>query len=319
MNPKLTLRAAGSGGVFTRRDALECGYTERQIRSRLADGRWERLRQGVYAESVELGDLPPWDRELARHRRLVQAAMLALRSEAAVVSHQSALVMHGIPVWAESDDTVHVTRLDKRRSGLAAGGIVQHAGTLTEAEVVRIAGLRVSSVPRALVEFACCASFESVVVSADAALHAGLVDGPDLARMLVQTRTWPGAAMARAAIPFASRRSESVGESRLRVLMDRCDLPRPELQAVIRDEVGAFVARVDFYFPAQRTVVEFDGLTKYGDAADLAKEKQREDRLRALGLQVVRVIWSELDGPTSVAAAIRAAFSRAATGSRGRR
>lgn len=278
MNPKLALRSAASGGVFTRRDALECGYTERQIRSRLTDGPWERLRQGVYAEGIDLGDSPPWEQTAALHKRLVHAALLALRSGSAVVSHQSALVMHGIPVWTDSIDTVHVTRLDKRRSGLASGGIIQHAGTLADAEV---------------------------------ALHVGLIDAADIHPMLEQTRAWPGAAMARAAIPFASRLSESVGESRLRVLMDRCDLPTPVLQAVIRDESGAFVARVDFYFPEHRTVVEFDGLTKYGDAADLMKEKQREDRLRALGLQVVRVIWRELDQPPAVAAAIRAAFARA--------
>ena len=49
-------------------------------------------------------------------------------------------------------------------------------------------------------------------------------------------------------------------------------------------------------------VVEFDGAVKYqtGDGSVLFREKQREDRLRELGFEVVRVIWSELDRPAEV-------------------
>ena len=45
MNPKLTLLAAGTGGVFSRQEALSCGYTARQIRIRLGDGRsWVNMK-----------------------------------------------------------------------------------------------------------------------------------------------------------------------------------------------------------------------------------------------------------------------------------
>ncbi len=43
-------------------------------------------------------------------------------------------------------------------------------------------------------------------------------------------------------------------------------LPTVEPQVVIRDERGSLVGRVDFLFRAQRTIVEFDGLVKYGVA-----------------------------------------------------
>jgi len=72
-------------------------------------------------------------------------------------------------------------------------------------------------------------------------------------------------------------------------------------------------------------VVEFDGMVKYGrkrDAVDrwgnqltpqqvLVAEKRREDRIRELGYQVVRVVWSELDDPAGLARRIRAAINRA--------
>jgi len=81
----------------------------------------------------------------------------------------------------------------------------------------------------------------------------------------------------------------------------------------IRDERGRLVGRVDFLFRAQRTIVEFDGLVKYG-AADgrqaLVNEKRREDALRSLGYQVVRLTWRDLYDPGQVDRQIREAFAR---------
>jgi hypothetical protein len=124
---------------------------------------------------------------------------------------------------------------------------------------------------------------------------------------------WPGSPTARAAMGFCTGDAESVGESRLRVLIHNYGLPVPLLQFRFVDANG-FVARVDFYFPGERTVVEFDGLVKYsgGSPTVLVEEKFREDRLRALGVEVVRITWADLDRPGSVVARIRQAFTRAA-------
>jgi len=51
-------------------------------------------------------------------------------------------------------------------------------------------------------------------------------------------------------------------------------------------------------------VVEFDGAVKYAGAdgrAALVAEKLREDRLRALGYEVVRIVWSDLARPDIIA------------------
>jgi hypothetical protein len=94
--------------------------------------------------------------------------------------------------------------------------------------------------------------------------------------------------------------------------MHQSGLPEPMLQVEFSDSDG-FVARVDFHFPSYDTVVEFDGLLKYGGGSPevLIREKRREDRLRALGIQVVRVTWADFNRPAYVAAAIRQAFARA--------
>ena len=102
-------------------------------------------------------------------------------------------------------------------------------------------------------------------------------------------------------------RSESVGESRLRVGLTLLGV-QVEPQVVIRDERDRFVARVDFLVKGTNIVIEFDGLVKYrGDdgAEALIAEKRREDELRRLGYQVVRVLWSDLDRLGELVARLR--------------
>lgn len=105
--------------------------------------------------------------------------------------------------------------------------------------------------------------------------------------------------------------SESVGETRTRLLLH--DLRYPTTSQVrIVDAAGVVVARVD-HLVGDRVVVEFDGLVKYDGAegkAALAAEKRREDLLRSMGYEVVRLTWSDLERPRRVDALVRAALAR---------
>lgn len=78
--------------------------------------------------------------------------------------------------------------------------------------------------------------------------------------------------------------------------------PAPELQRCFTDARGT-IGRADFYWPGVRLVGEFDGAVNYSKPEFLRgrtpsqvviDEKLREDRLRALGLGVVRWTWNDL-------------------------
>ncbi|GAB3939384.1 type IV toxin-antitoxin system AbiEi family antitoxin domain-containing protein [Kribbella albertanoniae] len=311
MNSKLKLLAEGQNGVFSRGQAADCGYTPGQIRDRIRDRRWVRIRHGQYAEAVDLSHLPPWEQLLLSHRRLVHAVMNSMGADTVAVSHQSALALHGVPLWGPDLTEVQVSRMDTHRGG-RIGGVRHHRGRLTEADLTVVSGLTATTVSRALLELACTTSFEAAVVSADAVRRDFPVSPDEWQRLQAATEFWPGSATARAALAFSNPLSESVGESRLRVLAHSHGLPAPVLQAEFADALG-FIGRVDFYFAGYRTVVEFDGMVKYaGNTRErLIQEKLREDRLRALGLQVVRITWADLADPARVVALIRAAFARA--------
>jgi hypothetical protein len=157
-------------------------------------------------------------------------------------------------------------------------------------------------------------SVEGGVVAGDVALH----DGHCTIEQLDEAaeRLGPGLrgrARLRRAMAAMDGRAESPGESRTRMVLSALGLP-VEPQVEIIDADGELVGRVDFLV-ADRVVVEFDGAVKYrGDSgADvLIAEKRREDRLRELGYEVVRVTWDELAQPERLHAKVRAALLRRA-------
>ena len=310
MNPKLTVVAGRNGGVFSRREALECGYTGSQIRARLKSGVWLAVRRGMYAGTPKLDHLPPWDQTTALHLLAVRAAHRAQPGAAAVVSHQSAAALHGLPTWGLTFDHVHLTRLDAM-SGRIRAGVRHHAGAITDADVLVVDGVAATAVARTVVDTACLSSYEAAVAVADAALHRRLTTPDELRAVLETVRGWPGSGTAQAAVGFADGRCESPGESRLRILMDNHGLPTPALQVPFASGAGVH-ARVDFYFRGERVIVEFDGMVKYKDDASavVVKEKQREDLFRASGFIVVRVVWSDLDQPKTVVRRIAAALEQ---------
>lgn len=274
----------------------------------LRDGSLHAIRRGAYVTDAS-------EDPAAQHALLVRAAMAELSPDA-VVSHVSAAVLHGLRVWGVPLDRVTVTRA-RRRSGARAGSRVHvHCAPLDADEIVLVEGVPVTSVPRTVVDVARTVGFEAAVVVADAALEAGLVDRGALATALTRWSRWPGLPAARRAIGFADRGSGSVGESRSRVAIALAGLPAPLLQWEVRRADGAFVGRVDFGWPRQRTVGEFDGRIKYGkllrpgqDPADVVyEEKRREDALRAEDLAVVRWTWPDLSRVAPVAARLRERF-----------
>ena len=144
------------------------------------------------------------------------------------------------------------------------------------------------------------------MVAADNALHSGLIKQEDLDSAAARVVGWPRSGRVRSLL-WLDARSESVGESRLRVHLSLGIPVQP--QVVIRDRSGNFVARVDLWVEGTGVVVEFDGRVKYteGGPEALFAEKRREDRLRRLGYVVVRVTWSDLGRPDRVIAWIRQA------------
>lgn len=302
VNKNLQRVARERGGWFSRADALEAGYTLSEIRLRLHRKRWMRLCRDAYVESGGWpADEPQWVRTERLHG-LMARAVFARASGGAVISHQSATLLHGLPTWGLDHSQVHLTKITGRARSDRTVRV--HRAPLRTDELDEAFGLRLTSPARAIVETICTSSYETGVVLSDAALRAGLVSSEQLTTMAKRLEHWPGSPAAQAATAFADGSSESVGESRLRVLMANEGLPIPKSQVEIRDADGRLIGRVDFLV-LEQLIVEFDGALKYERPKDLVAEKHREDRLRECGYSFARISWSDLDQPRQTAARLR--------------
>jgi hypothetical protein len=315
MNARLATLAANQGGVILRRQALADGYSSDEVERLCREGKWIRIRRGAYADATPWQAMTPED----RHRATVHAVVLALDSPA-VVSHVSACVLLGLPTWGYDLTHVHVTRGDLH-SPRIEGRVHHHAGWLEPDDIIEVAGITVTPPDRTAIDVACMGGFERGVVVADAALRMLGGDKDTLLRRLDQMRSWRGAREAGRIVEFADGLSESVGESRNRIIFELARLPRPKLQVLIIDPAtGLIVARVDYLFEEERTVGEFDGRLKYravpadGLTAEevVWREKRREDALRDLGYEVARSVWADLRQPAIIVDRYKRCFARAA-------
>jgi hypothetical protein len=299
MNKMLRRICTARGGWFSRRDAIAAGYSPSELQLRVRQGRWLRMSRDVYVEPEDWpADETPWDRARRTHLLAIRAVTARFGADV-VVSHQSAAVLHGLPLWGLDLSRVHVTRPSRRTRSERT--VIVHRSALEDDETTLIDGIRVTTVGRSVAETTASSSYEVGVVLADAALHQGLVSADELVTTADRFPQWTGSPAARAAARFADGLSESVGESRTRVLMANAGMPKPRLQVVIRDQNGGFVARVDILVD-EELAVEFDGEYKYGGNPDaVLAEKWREDRIRACDYRVARVSWSDLDEPTRTA------------------
>jgi hypothetical protein len=268
--------------VITRTEALESGLSQGAIRHRLASGRWQRLRRGIYLT----GGVGP------THREAVAAALAAFGPDAAA-SHQSAALLHGIDL-AGRPTAVHLTRPPTCRNGRhEMPGVVERAAQLPAGHVRVVDGVRVTTPARTVVDLARHLAFEESLVSIDSALRQGLATPAEIARVLDDCSAWPRARRARTAVLHGDGRSESALESLSRGVLILARLPAPELQQIVADADG-LVGRVDFLWSEAGLVGEADGRGKYDSPSTLWAEKRREDRLREAGFRVVRWGWEDV-------------------------
>lgn len=93
---------------------------------------------------------------------------------------------------------------------------------------------------------------------------------------------------------------ESHLERRFLRLMRLAELPRPECQIIFRRN-GERVARVDFTFPATKTIVEVSGRLGHTSDRDRQRDSRRRNQLQHLGNHVIEFTTADvIDDPDYV-------------------
>ncbi len=276
-------------GPFNLEEAWRHGLTKDHLRG----ASWRRLGGGFYAL-----------RAIADDPNVVLAATSRRLPMTAVFSGRTAAWLHGLdlppcnPIEVTLPSGRHTTRL---------AGVAVRRSTVSASETVILRGQSATSVVRTLADLGRRLPLAEAVAALDMALHRRFIELADLRSWAGAHPGYPGITRLRRTIELAEPATESVMETRLRLLLVLARLPRPHSQIPLYDEAGHFLGRPDLYYPHHRLALEYDGSTH---RENLTSDNRRQNRLIDAGFRLLRFTAADvLSAPDSVVALVRRALS----------
>jgi hypothetical protein len=265
--------AARQQGVIARRQLLQLGLGRNQIEHLLANHRLHPLHRAVYAVG---------------HTRLVpdahlRAALLAC-GPAAFLSHRTAAAVLGLrPLSLRAIEvTIPGPKVNRRR-----GLIVHRTVSVPHPhELRRERDLRISSVPRLLIELAAVESqqeLERLIVESN---RRHLLHPDRAAAALERHRRRPGVGrLSRALAGYMRGPDRKSGLERAfdRLLARTPDIPQPQRN------LRWGIWELDCYWPEQRVALELDGRNYHDALANMERDRFKDAKLLAAGIRPMRV------------------------------
>ncbi|MFJ6651235.1 hypothetical protein ACIQLJ_00395 [Microbacterium sp. NPDC091313] len=298
------------------------GMSRAEIGRRCESGELLKLHPGRWVHAARFARLHPEQRHLLR----IAAVSDASRGSRSVFSHVSAAALHDLPVPRHPLDKVHRSGLTLRGTTAASGLVATHDVEVPEGDVCLIDGLRVTSLPRTILDVARSCRPETALSVADAAFRRVAAgrrtydeEAAERLRRELEVRILDlaggrGVVAARRIVALADGRADRPGESITRLYLARLGFRDLRLQSPVPGPHGTVYA-CDIGVEEVPAFVEFDGVGKYVDESMtagrspreiVAAEKEREDWIRAVtGRPVVRVMWPDIASPASLAAILR--------------
>ncbi|MCU1450761.1 MAG: hypothetical protein JWP02_2931 [Acidimicrobiales bacterium] len=259
--------------VITKDQAIACGMTPAEIRTRHESGLWVREESGLYRSA---------EAPVTWAQNGMSACLVA--GPGAVLSRRSAAVVWGFSGFRPGPIDITVPA---GRSGRNAIARVHRVRELLPADITRRNGLPVTRPALTLVHLAGSVSLELLEEAVDDALIRRLVPletfrtrvasarGRGIMNLRRVLELWPPGPL-----------PGSLGEMRATRWLCARGAPLGERQYVIRDRRGRFVAQVDRAWPDKRVVLERDSMRWHGTPRGLARDELRYPKLRALGWAV---------------------------------
>ena len=241
---------------------------------------------------------------------LLAQAALAVAPESATLSDIAAARHWSLPLppWLGLDDQRPVPvavprgRVRQRRAGVRGRRLELPADHL-----VTVDGLTVTTPARTWVDCAELMPVPHLVAMGDAMLRRRLASEADLDGLLRWAKGRRGVVAARTARPLLDPRAEAPSESIVRCHLVQAGLPKPicNLDIVVD---GEWLARADLAWPAQRVIVEYDGMTHLDESrrrSDAARRNLLQDR----GWLVIVLTARDLARPHEFVALVRSALA----------
>lgn len=177
MSGPLRARASAQAYAFTRSDAQELGCSDGQLRAWRRAGELRTSGYGAYylpapSDSVSATD-GDFDRVRIEEVRHIRSVVLTM-DESVVVTHESALLLHGLPVWSTRRDLdTHLSNGGVRTRTRRTRVHLHRSPPALQSALID--NVWAASAAWAVAQTGCTLGMETAVVAADAALHCGLM------------------------------------------------------------------------------------------------------------------------------------------------
>jgi len=261
--------SAAQGGVVSRRQLLDAGFTAEAIKHRARIGRLHRKARGVYAVGRP---------DISRHGQL-WVAVLA-NGAGAVVSHETGCELYGVRRPERGPIEVSVPTCSPRRH---AGMRVHNRRILVPANVTGHCGVPVTTLPLTLIDTALRWSERHVEAAVNQADALDLLDPEAMRSALDRFVGQPGVRPLRHLLDgHTFRLTDSELERMFLRLVRGVGLTNPETQRY----AGSW--RVDFLWPDLGLVVETDSLRYHRTPAQQARDYRRDQAHQLAGLYPLR-------------------------------
>lgn len=271
---------------FTRQELLAAGVPANQLRP---GGTFQRVLHNLYVRE-----------DRTDFYTLVDAALHLAPADAVVSHHTAAMLWGGI---VPSSSTIHLTV--GPATLLRMTGVTAHR--VKDRTHVMLNRRRVTAPTRTFVDLAVNLELVDLVIFGDTLVHKNQVTVEQL-RAAAAVATGRGARRARMAAELVRAGSESVRETRTRLLIVLAGLPEPVRQVRIRDETGAIRTRPDLAYPEWKIAIYYDGDTHFDSTQQRQKDNVQREWLIRNGWQCVTIYARDLfNDPTGVLARIEAA------------
>lgn len=274
------------GTPFTLIAARASGCSAKRLRRAVEQGIVRRVLQGVYVAA--------WASDTTELRA---RALSLVVPQGAAVCRRAAAWLHGVDarsIGQVSTEPELEVLVEVGRSVVARRGVRGYSAVLLDpAEIVEVAGCRVTTPLRTAVDLARWLPRLEAVATLDQFLHRGLVDLARFAAEVPRFAGHRGAVQLRFAAKVADPLAESPGESWTRVELVDAGLPKPQGQIRLVDADGVLRHRLDLGYEEVQLGIEYMGVRDHAGLVNRAKDERRAFEVkRDFGWGLVH-LWSD--------------------------
>lgn len=274
--------------LFTTAEAEGRGISRRDLAVFVRRGLFWQPARGWYSSRT--------DAQIEERHLIRAAAVLRSQAEGAVAIRHTAAVVLGLPLVRTDLGRVEIGTAGgahgRTTKGARVTGVDLDQLACVEVQVPGLGTLRSASPAWAVVGTAMSNNPLAALAAGDHALRHGLCTRGEIAAALDAARGATGVGQAREALVHLEPKHESPGETLTAAVLRGS---RWDFEPQVWQTVAGRSYRMDFANEELMLAVEFDGQVKYVSPEVKEDELAREEDLRSMGWDFVRVVWDDFE------------------------